>query len=262
MLRGVYAVGRARIGARGQMMAAVLACGRGTVISHQSAAVLLALADRAPACVDVIAPGGRGRKVDGIRAHPVLAPLAAEVGRVDGIPCTSPARTLVDQAGRVGKRTLRDGFERLATARRLDLVAIEAAARRSPRPGTPLVLAICAEWRAATEKIPDPRLRSPLEARLLPLLAKTELPAPLVNAPVETPGGRLEVDLLWPEERFVVEADSRRHHGTEIAFERDRRRDRELLRAGYGTLRPTWQQLEREPEAVVDAITARLSGSR
>lgn len=80
-----------------------------------------------------------------------------------------------------------------------------------------------------------------------------------INAPGQTPGGRLEVDLLWPDHRFVVEADSRRHHGTEIAFERDRWRDRELMRAGHVTLRVPWRQAEDEPEAVLDAIRARLS---
>jgi hypothetical protein len=241
------------------MMAAVLACGRGAVVSHQSAAALLGLSDRVSASVDVIAPGDRGRKIDGIRAHLVLPPLREEVGRAHGIPCTSPARTIVDQAAAVGERTLRAGFERAAADRRLDLDAIEAAARRSPRPGTPLVLAICAEWRAATAIAPGAKLRSPFEARVLPLLAQTHLPPPLVNAPVDTPGGQLEVDLLWPDHHFAVEADSRRHHGTEIAFERDRWRDRELLRTGYTTFRPTWLQIENEPKAVVEAVTARLT---
>lgn len=240
-------------------MAAVLACGRGTVVSHQSAAALLGLNGRPPASVDVIAPGDRGRKIDGIRAHPVLTPRREEIGRVDGIPCTSPARTLVDLAGVVRARTLRAGFEQLASDGRLNLTAIEVAARRSPRPGTPLVLLVCAEWRAATAMVPGAKLRSPFEARVLPLLAQTKLSPPLVNAPVDTPGGRLEVDLLWPDHRFAVEADSRRHHGTEIAFERDRWRDRELLRAGYATFRPTWLQIEHEPEAIVDTIATRLT---
>ncbi len=237
------------------MMTAVLACGRGTVVSHGSAAALLGLSDRPPVVVDVIAPGNRGRKIDGIRIHRVLRPTAGEVGQVDDIPCTSPARTLVDQAGLVGERTLREGFERLVTDRRLDLTAIETAARRSPRPGTPLVLSICAEWRAATAMAPGAKLRSPFEARVLPLLALTDLPPPLVNTPVDTPGGRLEVDLLWPDHHLAVETDSRRHHGTEIAFERDRWRDRELLRTGYATFRPTWLQIEHEPAAIVDTIT-------
>ncbi|HZO05634.1 MAG TPA: DUF559 domain-containing protein, partial [Solirubrobacterales bacterium] len=62
--------------------------------------------------------------------------------------------------------------------------------------------------------------------------------------------------------RFVVEADNRRHHGTDVAYERDRWRDRELMRAGYATLRVPWQQAENEAPAVIDAIRRELSRRR
>ncbi|HEX5714017.1 MAG TPA: hypothetical protein VFX85_11940 [Solirubrobacterales bacterium] len=56
----------------------------------------------------------------------------------------------------------------------------------------------------------------------------------------------------------MLEADSRDFHGTEAAFERDRWRDRELMRAGYGWLRVTRRQAERETEAVAAALAARI----
>ena len=96
---------------------------------------------------------------------------------------------------------------------------------------------------------------------VLPLLAKRGLPAPRCNAPVElAEGKRIEVDFLWPEQRFVLEADSRDFHGTEVAFERDRWRDRELMRVGYGSLRVTKRQAERETEAVAAAVASRITG--
>ena len=242
------------------MMAAVLACGHGTVVSHRSAAALLGLVDRAPVVVDVVAPGERGRGIDGIKAHKAPRLARAETGTVAGIPCTHPARTLVDLAGLVGERTLRAAFEVAAFKRLLDLDAIEMVLNQGRRRGAPTLRALIAEWRAATTTLPtQPKLRSPFEAKLLPLLATSGLPMPQINAPVTTPGGRLEVDLLWPDHRFVVEADSRRHHGTDLAFERDRWRDRELMRAGYATLRVPWRHAEREAEAVLDAIRLRLS---
>ncbi len=63
---------------------------------------------------------------------------------------------------------------------------------------------------------------------------------------------------LWPAQRFVVEADSRDFHATDVAFERDRWRDRELMRAGYSTLRVTRRQAETEATAIADAIAAGL----
>ncbi len=198
MFRGAYAVGHRNIGERGQMMAAVLACGHGTVLSHRSAAALLGLIETAALVVDVVAPGSRGRTIDGIRAHDVGRPTVAEGGTVAGIPCTSPARTLVDLATVSGQRTLRGAFDVAAHRGLLDLDAVEVAVGAGRRPGTPALRALIAGWRAATPLLStQPNLRSPFEARVLPLIASTGLPTPEINASVSTPGGVLEVDLVW-----------------------------------------------------------------
>jgi very-short-patch-repair endonuclease len=97
---------------------------------------------------------------------------------------------------------------------------------------------------------------------LLPLLIQHDLPAPLFNAPVDIANGRIEVDFLWPDHRFALEADSRDFHGTAVAFERDRWRDRELMRAGYSTLRVTSREAELEATAVAATVAARLNSSR
>ena len=210
--------------------------------------------------IDVIAPPSRGREIDGIRFHRVRALRRDEVGTVDGIPCTSPARTLVDLAGVVGDWTLRSCFERAAQRRLLDIPAIEASMDPGRR-GVRSLRALVEEWRRAAPVAKKGRLKSPLEAKVLPLLLLRDCPTPLLNAPVKIAKGRIEVDFLWPEQRFVVEADSRDFHGTAAAFERDRWRDRELMRAGYSTLRLTHQQAEVEAEAVADTIASHLSRS-
>lgn len=208
--------------------------------------------------IDVIALPSRGRKVDGIRFHRVRAPRRDETGTVDGIPCTSPARTLVDLAGVVSDRTLRSCFERAAQRRLLDISALEASMDPGRR-GVRSLRTLVEEWRRAAPLARKGRLKSPLEAKVLPLLLRRSLPHPLLNAPVQIAEGRIEVDFLWPEHRFVVEADSRDFHGTAIAFERDRWRDRELMRAGYMTLRVTHREAEQDGEAVADAVASRIS---
>jgi very-short-patch-repair endonuclease len=55
----------------------------------------------------------------------------------------------------------------------------------------------------------------------------------------------------------MVELDSRAVHGTDRAFERDRKRDRILLAEGWRSTRITWRQLCDEPEAI--AADLRLS---
>ena len=240
------------------MMAAVLACGKGAVISHRSAAALLGLLDEGPVVIDVIAPASRGREIDGIYLHRVRPPRLEETGTVDGIPCTSPARTVVDLAGTVGEWTLRSAFERAARAEMLDLAAIERSIDPRRR-GMKVLLRLIDEWRGAAPLLTARgKLKSPLEAKVLPLLVQRDLPPPLFNAPVQIADGRIEIDFLWPDHRFALEADSRDFHGTAVAFERDRRRNRELMRAGYSVLRVTSRQAEREAEAIADTVTARL----
>jgi very-short-patch-repair endonuclease len=255
---GVYAVGQPRIERQGRLAAAVLACGEGAVISHRSAAAHLGLLDEGPVVIDVIAPGECGRAIDGIRFHRVRAPRPEEVTRVEGIPCTTIARTFADLAGVVGDRTLRSAFERAAKRRKLDVAAIEASADPRRR-GAPALRALVDEWRQAALASRKRRLKSPLEAKVLPLVVQRGLPAPLANAPVQLVDSRIEVDFLWPDRRFVLEADSRDFHGTELAFERDRWRDRELLRAGYSTLRVTSLQAETEAAAVAATVAAQLT---
>jgi len=220
---------------------------------------LLGFVDKAPVVIDVVAPGSRGRGIDGIYLHRVRPPRLEETGAFDGIPCTSPARTLADLAGVVGEWTLRSAFERAARREILDLVAIEASIDPRRR-GMKVLLKLIDEWRGAAPLLSKRgSLKSPLEAKVLPLIVRRDLPAPFFNAPVQIANGRIEVDFLWSDHRFVLEADSRDFHGTAVAFERDRWRDRELLRAGYSVLRVTNRQAEHEAEAIADTVAARLS---
>lgn len=259
VFHGVYAYGSPAVGERGRFWAAVLACGDGAVVSHRSAAALMGLIDRGPVVIDVIAHGARGRKIDGIRVHRVRPLRPDETGSFDGIPCTSPARTFVDLAGTVGVRTLRSGFERAAAKRLLDLDGIEAALARGPRRGAATLRGLIAEWRRAAPVARRGRLKSPLEAKVLPIVLRGGAPEPRLNAPVRLAGGEtIEVDFLWECQRFVVEADSRDFHATDVAVERDRWRDRELMRAGYSTLRVTHRAASQEAGAIADTIRRRL----
>ncbi|HET7507584.1 MAG TPA: type IV toxin-antitoxin system AbiEi family antitoxin domain-containing protein, partial [Solirubrobacterales bacterium] len=189
IFRGTYAVGHLRQDERSRLMAAVLACGKGAVVSHRSAGALLGFLDKGPVVIDVIASPSRGRKIDGIRFHNVRPPRPEETGTFDGIPCTSPARTLVDLAGVVGEWTLRSAFERAASRRRslLDIPAVERSIDPRRR-GMKVLLKLIEEWRGAAPLLDRRgRLKSPLEAKVLPLIARRNLPPPLFNAPSRSP---------------------------------------------------------------------------
>jgi hypothetical protein len=98
------------------------------------------------------------------------------------------------------------------------------------------------------------RTRSQLEERMLGLCHRFGLPTPEVNATIE---GH-EADFVWPEERLLAETDGWAAHGTRTAFERDRRRDADLLAAGWRMLRISHERLGREPDWVAERIAEAL----
>jgi very-short-patch-repair endonuclease len=104
----------------------------------------------------------------------------------------------------------------------------------------------------------DPRYtREGAERRLLALIRAARLPLPETNVMLHG----YEVDMLWREQRLIVEIDSFWHHAQRPKFERDRVRDADLLAAGYRTLRVTWRALDREPFATIARLARALAAS-
>src|SRR3546814_9517071 len=54
-------------------------------------------------------------------------------------------------------------------------------------------------------------------------------------------------------DRLVIEADGYDWHGGRVEFERDRERDRELVRRGYIVIRASYRQVTTDLDAVVSA---------
>jgi hypothetical protein len=264
--RGTFGVGHPPIGTHGQMLAAVLACGPGAVVSHLTAAHLLGITDRMPTSIEIVAPGESGRGIKGIRRRHVCQPRGPEAGHCKAIPCTSPSRTIVDLAGMLSEHSLRRIVERAAVTNMLDIPATERILAAGRRRGGPLVRRVLHDWthyRPAGTSQGDERqtdLNSALEARLLALIGAAGLPAPLCNHPIVASTERLVVDFLWPEQRLVVETDGRRFHDNPVAFERDRHRDRALQLSGYRVVRFTYRQTMEEPDEAIAAIRRLLVG--
>lgn len=249
--RGVFLVGPLpQEHTRG--MAAVLACGDGTVLSHVSAAVVWRIAVAHDTVVHVMVPGPRRRRRPGIRVHEArLAP--DEVTRRNRIPVTSCARTLLDFAATAPTRELERA---VAEAVALRLVSERQLRRLVERHGGTRG---SARLRALLNSgMPAARTRSEAEESLLALIRRSGLPVPRVNERVHG----FEVDFRWSAERLIVEVDGYAFHGSRERFEGDRSRDAELMAAGYRVVRVTWKQLEKEPEAVLVRLTQALMQPR
>lgn len=173
-----------------------------------------------------------------------------DVVKVDGIPCTSASRTLLDlvdviSAGRLTRAIETTDRLGLLDASSLQVVIARAGGRNA---------AHRLQTALAAHRGEPLRTRSEFERRALALFAQVDLPVPRVNSLVDTAEGPLEVDFCWPDRRLVVEADSFEFHGDRSAFERDRRRDQLLKAAGWERIRITWRQVTQHPDQVVAAV--------
>jgi very-short-patch-repair endonuclease len=237
-------------------MAAVLACGPNSVLSHRSAAALWGIRRADAVRTEVTAPRKLARR-EGIRAHQgEVAP--DEITEVDGIPTTTVARTLLDLAAILDRSELKRAIEQAEALRLSDSTPLAALVTRYPgRRGTAALKAILgAEKRAAGMS------RSELEDRFLSFLAERGLPAPRTNMWLQLGEDWIEVDCAWPDLRVVAELDSWAHHGTKAAFRRDRARDRRLKVAGWQPVRITAWDIDEQPQALETELLALTSARR
>jgi very-short-patch-repair endonuclease len=255
--RGVYAVGHARLTLRGRWMAAVLAYGQDAALSHRSGGALHGVRPDNRPKSDVTVPGRSARSRSRIDVHASTTLTAADVTTIDGIPCTSLARTFLDLAEVVNRRDLERAINQAEVLRIFDLRAVEEVlSRAAGRRGAGVLKSVLAEYGGPT--LTDREL----EERFLALCRAARLPQPEVNSWITLDDGiAYKIDFLWRRERLAVETDGWGSHGTRHAFENDRRRDRLLSLAGWTVVRFTWRNVEREPDEVTSTL-ARLWSAR
>lgn len=255
--QAVYAVGHRPPSHQSRLMAAVLACGPGAVLSHRSAAALWGLRkDRRP-IIDVTAPNRRGRAPHGISAHRDGSLIDADRTMLHGIPCTTVPRTLLDLAAVVHIGELRKAVSEAEVLRLLDHEAARRLIKRSRgRRGVARLRMLLDEIHPQTK-----RTRSELERLFLRMCVRAKLPEPEVNAKLDVGDLLLEPDFLWRDAGLIIEADSRRYHDTDSAFQIDRKREQRLMLAGWQVARCTWEQVEHEPRQLAETIRSLLMQS-
>jgi very-short-patch-repair endonuclease len=255
LYRGVYAVGHELLTTEGHWMAAVLACGTRAALSHRSAAELLTIRRRSGRVrIDITTRTRAGRRYGRIDVHAGRTLLRKDVAPVNGIPCTSVPRTLLDLADVSDQQAVNRDVERTEAARIFDLGAIdELLARSNGRRGVRRLQRAIAHHR-------ETFTRSDIEDALLAICEKANLPRPRVN--VWFPHLDIECDFVWHDIRLIVEADSYEYHGDRGAMERDRRRDRRLRADGWRVERFMWREILHEPEAVAEALRVLIAAER
>jgi very-short-patch-repair endonuclease len=249
--QGVYALGHRRLTREGRWMAAVLACGPGTVLSHFSGGHLWSLCgSRGPVEVLRQAGGAKGEGHLGVWLHQTRRLESFEVTVERGIPVATIERVLLDLAARTDSKRLERIFVQAYKTGRLSWSRLgRMLERRRGRKGIGKLRHIAREV--------DPQAletRSVTEIDFLALCREANLSTPSVNVLVEDH----LVDFLWPAQKVVVETDSWSHHADRRAFERDHQTDVDLIAAGYDVHRTTYKMLERNPDPFLDNVRRAL----
>jgi very-short-patch-repair endonuclease len=238
--RGVYALGHPVLSLRARWIAALLACGPSSMLSHRSAGVHHGLIEDDQRVIDVTTTGGRG-SLQGVRVHR----RRLEAARHDGLPVTAIDQTLRDLATQLTAR----GLER----------AVDEAHRRghalSPQNSRGRRGAASLNALAARNLHGHTVTRSELEERFLKLTRNAHLPDPELNIHVET----FLVDAVWRHHRLVVELDGARYHDQPGVRASDRRRDAALTIAGWRVVRFGWEDVTAHERRTAAELTALLA---
>ena len=234
--------------------AAARAVEPGTVFSHASALALHGLPlhgmvlDRPTATRH--RAGGGSRRSSALRVANL--PLDGVVQMLDGIPVTSPARTIVDVARTSGLESgvcAADQAIRRGLCTRLDL-QVEADKAKG-RTGVARARALPERTSGLAESV--------LETLIRLILVMAGVPEPELQVRLAVRGGkRFRVDFFWPQWRLIGEADGFGKYGTEPEEIRrnwaaERRRQAQLEDAGYVVIRWTWADLK-DPRAIVRRV--------
>jgi len=250
---GVYAVGWAPQTLHAHFMAAVLAGGEGAQLSHWASCALAELVRWDGRTIEVTVRGSGGRARRGIRFHRTRSLDPRDTTHRHGIPCTTPARAILEISPQLSDRRLKRLVRQAQAEKLASLRQFQAMLRRANgHAGTHRIARIIATGPAPTA--------SGHEDDVLDLILHAGFAHPQVNQRLvvgaATWANPYVPDLRWPVQQLIVEVDSAWHDG-HLAHELDAERQAELEAAGERVLRTTLDQARANP----GQLSARLDAA-
>ena len=203
---GVYAVGHVSATLNAQFMAAVLAGGDDALLSHWACCCLAGLVRWDGRTIEVTIRGTSHRSRPGIRFHRARSLDPRDTTRLYGIPCTTPARAILEIAPQLSDRQLKRLIRKAQAEKRANVRQIAAVLRRARgHPATRRIADIIASGPAPTA--------SGHEDVVLDLILDAGFAHPAVNVALHVTANPYTPDLRWPAQRLILEIDSGWHDG-------------------------------------------------
>jgi very-short-patch-repair endonuclease len=249
VFQSVYSLSPGELPALALELGALFACGKGSLISHRSAAFVWGMHKAPPEKVEVSVVRRSCWRRDGVVVHRIKAIDRRDLRRHEDLWVSSPARAVLEVAAVGTRDELIEVIDQGLALRRFtpgDLKGVlnrhrgrRGAARLSDLMGDETAMAIS---------------RSKAEKALLRLIRDARLPRPETNVKF----GRFEADFVWHEQKLIVELDSPTFHGAPGAFQRDREKDLVFRDDG---LRFTRADIIHEPAVVLVRLVRALARS-
>ncbi|MBV9411733.1 MAG: hypothetical protein JO148_09055 [Acidimicrobiia bacterium] len=256
---GVYLTGSASPSWLQRALAACLACGPNSVLSHRAAATLHWLDGSNEGVVELTSAQTKCPRPRGTVLHRTLRwdPVDRTVKRL--VPVTAVNRTLIDYGAVVPpilvERAVEDAFRRGLTS--------EGALRRRLAQVGGSGCRGSGVLRKVLDLRPEGRpARSGFEVMLLDVIREYGLPIPVRNYPVEVDGTIVaEIDLAYPDRLGALEAMGAKWHSTARQVRRDEERKAMLRALGWTVEDFEWDEVVNRPQAAAARIDAFLCAS-
>ena len=229
--------------------ACILASARDLVVCGTSAALLhgLRMLDPHDGAPQLVIPRPAGTEPRHVRELLAAGLPAGQRQLLEGLPITTPARTVADLARTLDRpaavvmadAALRDGVDRM------DVIDVLGTCRRWPGVQNAIDAVIFA----------DRRSESPLESLARVWFSEADLPAPQLQAKLcHADDGRFvaRVDFFWPQHRTVCEVDGRVKYDGGGTLWHEKLREDTLRDLGLEVVRGYWS--DRPGDALVERL--------
>jgi hypothetical protein len=250
--RGVFAVGHPKLTVKGELRAALMACGGTAFLSGRTALADAGLRAMDLKAIEVTVVAKRTPKHKRLTVHRTSKqPHRSEVQTRRGLRISSVARALIDQAPKETPQELLRLIEEAVRKDVLNFASMEEALKRhAHRPGIASLKDVYGRYR------PGPDRKSGLE-RSFDAYAATDPRIPPYDKNVHM--GPCEWDCHWPTEGVILELDGRPYHRALEDRDKDNAKDVWVQTHGMAILRVSDFRWEYDRADAINDLLALLA---
>jgi hypothetical protein len=229
----------------------------GGIASHRAAAALHGLDGFRPSIIEITTDRWQRRRREQFIVHEAKDLIEQDRFVIDGIPCTSLVRTLIDLPAVCSIEHAGQGLD--DACRRYDWILLSAKQRfievaRRGRNGTRR------GRQMLNERLADPITEdSRFEKQALRLIREAGLPEPVKQFEVPLDQRSAFIDLAWPAQLVGLECDSLAYHFGRRSFQADRTRRRQLTLRGWRMYEFTYDDITTRRDLVADELRRALA---